>query len=147
MQLATFYVDTLLFGIDVMQVQEVIRRQELTRVPLASPVIEGLINLRGQIITAVDLRRRLGLSVREQGAPCMNVIVQTEEGSVSFVVDRVGDVVEVSNDQFEPTPSTLDPLQKEVVTGVYKLSDQLLLSLNSVKALEIVQHNMEEGVH
>lgn len=147
MQLATFYVDTLLFGIDVMQVQEVIRRQELTRVPLASPVIEGLINLRGQIITAIDLRRRLGLPIRESGAHCMNVIVQTEDGSVSFVVDKVGDVVEVSEEQFEPTPTTLDPLHKEVVTGVYKLSNQLLLELNGKKALEVTQSTTTEGVH
>ena len=82
-QYATFFVDGLFFGIDVLQVQEVLRYQEMTRVPLAPAVIEGLINLRGQIVTAVDMRRRLKLPPRADGQTPMNTVVRTEEGAPS----------------------------------------------------------------
>jgi len=137
MQFATFYVDSLFFGIDVMQVQEVLRRQDLTPVPLASTVVEGLINLRGQIITAIDLRKRLNLSKREADAPCMNIIIQTEEGPLSLVVDKVGDVIDLLEEDMEQTPSTLTKEQRAVVQGVYKLPKSLLLSLDYRKAMDI----------
>jgi purine-binding chemotaxis protein CheW len=137
MQFATFYVDSLFFGIDVMQVQEVLRRQDLTPVPLASTVVEGLINLRGQIITAIDLRKRLNLSKRASDAPCMNIIIQTEEGPLSLVVDKVGDVIDLLEEDMEQTPSTLTKEQRAVVQGVYKLPKSLLLSLDYRKAMDI----------
>ncbi len=134
MQLATFYVDNLFFGIDVMEVQEVLRKQELTPVPLASDTVEGLINLRGQIITAIDLRKRLKIKPRETDAKCMNIIVQGDEGALSLVVDRVGDVVELTEETLEPVPNTLSSEQKEVVQGVYKMPGTLLLWLDHKKA-------------
>jgi purine-binding chemotaxis protein CheW len=137
MQFATFYVDSLFFGIDVMQVQEVLRRQELTPVPLASNVVEGLINLRGQIITAIDLRKRLNLAKRSDDSPCMNIIIQTEEGALSLVVDKVGDVIDLSEDDMEHTPSTLTKEQRAVVQGVYKLPKSLLLRLDYRKAMDL----------
>src|SRR4051794_39425221 len=97
-QFCTFYLDGSFFGVEVQHVQEVIRYQELTRVPLASPVIRGLINLRGQIVTAIDLRRRLGLADRPAGVLPMNVVVRSEEGAVSLLVDEIGDVQEVAAD-------------------------------------------------
>src|SRR5580704_502420 len=94
-QYSTFYVDKLYFGIEVLQVQEVLRYQEMTRVPLAPEVIEGLINLRGQIVTAVDMRRRLRLPPRAGTQTPMNMVVRTDDGAVSLLVDEIGDVLDV----------------------------------------------------
>lgn len=141
MQFATFYVDGLFFGIDVMEVQEVLRKQDLTPVPLASDTVEGLINLRGQILTAIDLRKRLNLKARETQDPCMNVIVQCDEGTLSLVVDKVGDVVELSDDTLEPVPNTLTAEQKDVVQGVYKMPGQLMLWLDHKRATNISKLN------
>src|ERR1700690_3732725 len=101
-QFCTFYLDKLLFGVELKGVQEVIRSLDMTKVPLAPSVVSGLINLRGQIVTAVDLRRRLELQPRPADALPMNVVVRSEDGSVSLLVDEIGDVVEVDEDTFEP---------------------------------------------
>ena len=137
LQFATFFVDDLYFGIDVLQVQEVLRYQEMTRVPLAPEIIEGLINLRGQIVTAVDMRRRLNLKPRADGRTPMNTVIRTEEGAVSLLVDEIGDVVEVDPESFEPPPDNVDPGARELLEGVYKLKDRLLLILNTEKAIEL----------
>ncbi len=136
-QFATFYVGELLFGVDVMTVQEVIRFQEMTPVPLASPVIQGLINLRGQILTAIDLRRQLKQSVRAEGALPMNVVIRTDGNIVSLLVDEIGDVLEVDDKLFEDPPPTLDAHTRSLITGVYKLKDELLLVLNTVHAVDV----------
>src|ERR1700730_16294086 len=103
-QYCTFLVDGLFLGIEVCQVQEVLRYLEMTRVPLASRVVQGLINLRGQIVTALDLRRRLELADRPAEQLPMNVVVHTEAGTVSLLVDEIGDVLEISQDLFEGLP-------------------------------------------
>jgi purine-binding chemotaxis protein CheW len=137
-QYATFFVDGLFFGIDVLQVQEVLRYQEMTSVPLAPEVIEGLINLRGQIVTAVDMRRRLKLPPRAEGTTPMNTVVRSEEGAaVSLLVDEIGDVVEVDAGDFEPPPDNVNPEARELLTGVYKLKDRLLLILDTEKTIDI----------
>ena len=100
-QLCTFFVDGLFLGVEVEKVQEVIRYQEMTRVPLAPGVIGGLINLRGQIVTAVDLRKRLDLDERPVDDFPMNVVVRTDDGAMSLLVDDIGDVVEVDEQSFE----------------------------------------------
>lgn len=134
-QLCTFVLDGALFGVDVMRVQEVIRHQEMTRVPLAPPVISGLINLRGQIVTAIDMRPRLGLPPRPADRPPMNVVVRTDDSAVSLLVDEIGDVVEVSEEAFERPPDTMPAAARELVRGVYKLADQLLLLLDTDRAV------------
>jgi purine-binding chemotaxis protein CheW len=144
-QFATFYIGRLLFGIDVMQVQEIIRYQQMTPVPLASDMIEGLINLRGQIITAIDLRKRLMLEPRDSEALPMNVVVRIEDEVVSLLVDQIGDVLQVPNEQYEEVPETLDPAYKELVTGVYKLKDDLLLVLNAQRAVAIKSSGNEKA--
>src|SRR5437879_1311195 len=106
-QFCTFTIDGLCFGIGVLEVQEVTGYKEMTRVPLAPPVVRGLLNLRGQVVTALDLRRRLGLRDRPEGQLPMNVVVHTDDGAVSLLVDDVGDVLEVSQEAFEPPPTTL----------------------------------------
>src|SRR5208283_5192593 len=124
------------FGVPVEQVQEVIRYQEMTRVPLVSEVVSGLINLRGQIVTAIDLRRCLGMADRKAGELPMNVVVRTGDGPVSLLVDDIGDVIEVSENAYESTPQNMRRQQKEIVDGVYKLDGRLLLVLNTQRALE-----------
>jgi purine-binding chemotaxis protein CheW len=134
-QFCTFLVDGLYFGIEVQQVQEVIRFQEMTRVPLANAAIKGLINLRGQIVTAIDLRRGLELSDRAAGCLPMNVVVRTSDGAVSLLVDEIGDVVTVEPQSFERTPETLSGIARELISGVYKLKDRLLLVMDTEKAV------------
>jgi len=136
-QLCTFVLDRLLFGVDVVRVQEVIRYQQMTRVPLASPVIRGLINLRGQIVTALDMRARLELLPRATSDLPMNVVIRSENGPVSLLVDEIGDVVEVHQDSFELPPETISGLGRELITGVYKLDTQLLLLLDTDRAIKV----------
>lgn len=134
-QYCTFHVNTLYLGIDVQQVQEVIRYQEMTRVPLAPNAISGLINLRGQMVTAIDLRCRLGMPPRGKDELPMNVVVRDGENAVSFLVDRIGDVVEVDDELFEAPPSTVRANLRGLIRGAYKLSDRLLLVLDTERAL------------
>jgi purine-binding chemotaxis protein CheW len=136
-QYATFFVNGMYFGIDVLRVQEVLRAQEMTRVPLAPPVIEGLINLRGQIVTAIDMRRRLKLPPRDTDTPATNVVVQSEGGAVSLLVDEIGDVVEVSQSCYELPPVNMPAAQRALVDGIYKLDGVLLLVLNTDRTLII----------
>ena len=136
-QFCTFYLEDRFFGVEVERVQEVFRYQEMTQVPLASSVVRGLINLRGQIITAIDLRRRLEMKDLPEEQKPMNVVIRTNEGVVSLLVDRIGDVLEVSSDDFEPPPETISGITRELVRGVYKLKGQLLLILDTEKTIEI----------
>ena len=136
-QYSTFYVGNMFFGIEVLKVQEVLRYQEMTRIPLAPPIIEGLINLRGQIVTAVDMRRVLKLSPRSADRNPMNMVVRSEDGAVSLLVDEIGDVVEPAGDSYESAPETMLPEQREVVDGVYKLEGKLLLVLNTDRVLQM----------
>jgi len=137
-QFSTFFVDGLFFGVEVEKVQEVIRYQEMTRVPLAPPVVRGLINLRGHIVTAVDLRRRLELHERPAGQLPMNVVVRSEDGAVSLLVDEIGDVLEVDEETFEGPPETLSQRARELVPGVYKLKDRLMHVLETAKAVNLM---------
>jgi purine-binding chemotaxis protein CheW len=130
-------VDGLYFGIEVLQVQEVIRYQEMTRVPLAHAVIKGLINLRGQIVTAIDLRRRLDLADRAEGSLPMNVVVRTADGALSMLVDEIGDVLNAEPEAFERPPETITGVARELISGVYKLKDRLLLIMDTEKAANL----------
>jgi purine-binding chemotaxis protein CheW len=134
-QFSTFVIDRLLFGVEVEKVQEVIRHQEMTRVPLAPPVVRGLINLRGQIVTAIDLRPCLDLHERASADLPMNVVVRHDDGAVSLLVDEIGDVLEVEEENFEPPPETLDSQARKLIRGVYKLSDRLMHVLNTDAAV------------
>jgi purine-binding chemotaxis protein CheW len=129
-QYCTFLLDGLYFGVDVLKVQEVIRYQEMTRIPGAPAVVSGIINLRGQLVTALDLRRRLGLEPREKGQLPMNVVVRTEDGATSLLVDEIGDVIELDETTHERPPETIDAVTREVVRGVHKLDGRLLLVLD-----------------
>jgi purine-binding chemotaxis protein CheW len=134
-QFCTFFLKDQFFGVPVQKVQEVIRYQEMTRVPLTPPVIRGLINLRGQIVLAIDLRRRFAMEDRPETQLPMNVVVRTEDGPVSFLVDEIGDVLEVDEESFERPPDTVERQTRELVLGVYKLRERLMLVLDTERAV------------
>ena len=136
-QYSTFYLDDLFFGVDVLNVQEVIKFQDMTQVPLASKVVRGLINLRGQIVTAIDLRCRLELNERPPDQEPMNVVIRTDDGAVSLLVDEIGDVVEVTEETLEPPPNTVKGTARELITEVHKLDGRLLLVLDTAKAITV----------
>lgn len=136
-QYCTFHLKDYLFGIEVCAVQEIIRYQAMTPVPLAPAMVHGLINLRGQIVTAIDLRQRLELPARPSDDLPTNVIVRTADGAVSLLVDEIGDVVEVDPADFELPPETLEGVARQAVSGVYKLAGRLLLVLDVPRAVTV----------
>lgn len=115
------------FGIPVLSVQDVLTEQKLTHIPMAPPEIAGALNLRGRTVTAIDVRTRLGLDKRQEGASCMNVVVEYEGEPYSLMVDSVGDVLALSDDDYEQNPITLDPAWREIADGLYRLEDGLLI--------------------
>lgn len=139
LQFCTFRVCDLFLGLDVLNVQEVLRARELARVPLAPPNIEGLLNLRGQIVTAIDLRQRLGFPPRAAEEAPMFMIVRTNEGAVALLVDSVGDVIEAEPTTFEAAPDTLAPHLRGLITGVHKLQPQLLHVLDISAATSVAE--------
>jgi purine-binding chemotaxis protein CheW len=136
-QYCTFFVDGHYFGLDVRKVQEIISYQEMTAVPLSPPVVRGLINLRGQIVTALDLRRRLELHDRPADQLPLNVVVHTDDGAVSLLVDEIGDVLDVPGTAFERPPETLQGPARELIRGAYKLEDRLLLILDIERTVNL----------
>ena len=136
-QFCTFYLDELLFGIDVLKVQEIILPQEMTEVPLATQSVRGLINLRGQVVTAIDLRKWLDFEPAANGKDAMNVVIRAEDDILSFLVDDIGDVVEPDDSTFERSPETLSENIRELINGVYKLKNQLLLVMDAERTFEL----------
>jgi purine-binding chemotaxis protein CheW len=140
-QFCTFFLEHYFFGVDVRQVQEVLRSHEQTRVPLAPQVVSGLINLRGQIVTVIDLRCRLELRPRTDAQRPMHVVVRHGDSVVDLLVDEIGDVVDVADDLFEAPPGTLEGIARELIVGAYKLEGQLLLILDTEKAVDLERLN------
>jgi purine-binding chemotaxis protein CheW len=137
-QFCTFFLDDHIFGVDAHMVQEVIRYQEMTQVPLTPPSVFGLINLRGQIVTAIDMRTRLGYPDRPSDKLPMNVVIRSDDGAVSLLVDRIGDVTDVSSDLHETLPDTFRGPIRAFVDGTYKLDQQLLLVINTTEVVREV---------
>jgi len=129
-QYATFWLGEALHGIEVERVREVLRQQDITRVPLAPATVAGLINLRGQVVTTIDLRERLDLRHDDEDDQPMLVVVLVAGESIALLVDRIGGVVDVDDEQFEPPPDTLIGPARDLVRGAYKLEAQLLLALD-----------------
>jgi purine-binding chemotaxis protein CheW len=138
-QFCTFHLGEFLFGVDVKEVQEVLSSMEKTRVPLAPNVIGGLINLRGQIVTAIDLRQRLGLPPCPDHILPMNVVIRTHTDAVSLLVDSIGTVLSVDETSFEPPPETLMDPARDLILGTYKLKNSLLLVLDIGKVVNVVE--------
>src|SRR5256886_11306963 len=129
-QSATFEVAGQLFGVEVEAVQEVLSFHEYTAVPLASPSVGGLVNLRGQVIAAVDLRVQLGLPRQSLDGPVMNVILRGDDEPVSLLVDRIGEVIDLDDSEFEPPPETLTGPTRELVVSTVKLEGRLMLAVD-----------------
>lgn len=136
-QLCTFALDELLLAVPVDEVQEVIREGGMTAVPLAPPTVHGLINLRGQIVTVLDLRRCLGLEASPRAAD-MHVVLRREGNAVSLLVDDIGDVIEVDDAASAPPPKTIRGLLRQLLAHVCKLEDQLLLVLDSKQLTNMI---------
>lgn len=135
-KISTFKVDGELFGVDALLVQEVSRQQELTPVPLAPYAVAGIMNLRGEVVTALDLRRLLGREDRPAGAKAMNVVLRGDAGPVSLLVDEIESVEDVEEDAFEPIPETVGAAAREFLSGAYKMPDGLLLTLDVHRVLD-----------
>jgi len=130
-QFCTFWLEDLLCGIDVAAVQEVLQPQTTRRVPLAADSIKGLINLRGQVVTAIDLRSCLAMPPRTDDRGAVNIIIRSAQEPVSLLVDRIGDILEVDESAFEPPPQTLRGIAADLIVGMYRLEHRLLIALSA----------------
>ena len=127
------------FGIPILQVQDVLGEQKIAKIPLTPPEVAGSLNLRGRIVTAIDMRRRLGMEPQSDDKSSeMGVVVEHDNELYSLIIDQVGDVMRLKNKNFETTPATLDPLWKEIASGIYRLEDELLVILDVPKFLSTV---------
>lgn len=140
-QFSTFYVAGRLYGIDVTRVQEVVRPLPITPIPLAPQYVVGLINLRGQVATAIGLREFFGLkSVATDNF--MNVVCSIDGSLISLQVDEIGDVIEVLRKDFEPTPQTIPHEVRRFISGIYKVSDTLLSILDTDRIGKFMNHKL-----
>ncbi len=136
-QYVTFKLGNELFGVEVLHVQEILKAHEMTPVPLAADYVSGLINLRGQIVTAIDLGLRLTNRNHLAKKESMNVVVNCDDGTVSLLVDEIGDVLELDNSLMEPVPPTVKTIRSEYLKGVCKLKDGLMMLLDVEKILTV----------
>jgi purine-binding chemotaxis protein CheW len=136
-QFCSFYLDQLLFGIESQKIQEIVVYRELRPVPLAPPAVRGLMNLRGQVVVAFELRRQLELPERPPNMTPVCLMVRADQGTVCLLADEVGNVLEVQEETFEPAPETLSPRLRTVILGVHKLEGQLMHVLDTDRACEI----------
>jgi len=135
----TMTIHNQLFGIPVLTVQDVLGPQKITRIPLASPEVAGALNLRGRIVTAIDVRKRLGLPAAPEGSVSMSVVVDFHGELYSLIIDSVGEVLSLPANSFERNPATLDAAWREISSGVYRLKDQLLVVLDVARLLTFRQ--------
>ena len=133
----TMSVANQVFGIPVLKVRDVLRSPKITHVPLAPPEVVGSLNLRGRIVTAIDVRKRMGLPKFENDEKSMSIVVDHDGELYSLIVDKIGDVMRLANADFERNPSTLDPIWRGVSDGIYRLENDLLIVLSVDRLLEI----------
>jgi purine-binding chemotaxis protein CheW len=131
-----------LFGLPISRVQDVFMPDRLTRVPLASPEIAGVLNLRGRIVTAIDMRRRLGLPPRTDEKPSMAVGIELKGESYGLLIDTVGEVLKLADGTREPNPVNLDQHLARVSAGVHRLEGQLLVILDVDRVLEMASESL-----
>lgn len=136
----TMFIEGQMFGIPVLVVQDVLGPQKITRIPLAPPEVAGSLNLRGRIVTAIDVRMRLQLPQRAPDAGAgMSVVVDMRGELYSLRVDQVGEVLSLPAARFERNPPTLDPLWREFSTGIYRLEEKLLVILDVPRLLDFTK--------
>lgn len=134
-QLVTFSIGEEEFGVDILQVQEIIRTMEITKVPRAPEFVEGVINLRGKVIPIVDLRRRFGLATRDHDKHTRIIVIEINQMIVGFVVDSVSEVLRIPSGTVEQPPPVVSGMESEYISGVGKLQDRLLILLDLNKLL------------
>jgi purine-binding chemotaxis protein CheW len=125
-----------LVGLPILSVQDILAPQKLTTIPLSPPEVAGSLNLRGRIVTAIELRERLGLEPRPEDQPSMNVVVEQHGELYSLIIDAIGDVLSLPDDRFERVPPTLDQTWCSISTGVFRLDDEILVVLECEKVLD-----------
>lgn len=136
----TFWVSKQLFGVPVLQVQDILSPEKISPIPLAPKEVRGAINLRGRIVTVIDVRTRLGLKPQAENGHNMAVTVDHNEELYTLLVDSVGDVVDLPKANFEDNPATLDPAWREIACGVYRLNGNLMVVLDIHRVLDIGHH-------
>jgi purine-binding chemotaxis protein CheW len=125
-----------LVGLPILSVQDILAPQKLTTIPLSPPEVAGSLNLRGRIVTAIELRERLGLEPRPADEPSMNVVVEQHGELYSLIIDAIGDVLSLPDDRFERVPPTLDRTWCSISTGVFRLDDEILVVLECERVLD-----------
>ncbi|MRG70194.1 chemotaxis protein CheW [Alphaproteobacteria bacterium HT1-32] len=136
-QYVTMTIADQLFGIPVLTVQDVLGPQKITRVPLSPPEVAGSLNLRGRVVTAVNMRRRLSLPPQADESDNMSIVVEHGGELYSLIIDEVGEVLSLNNSIFERNPGTLDPRWREIAAGVYRLDKELMVVLDVNRVLDI----------
>lgn len=136
-EFVTVYIADQLFGIPVEIIHDVFQPQAITEVPLSGPEVGGVLNLRGKIVTAIDVRNRLGLPARDKSKKCMAVGIEKGGESYGILIDRVGEVLRLSNDAFERNPSNLDPKWRDFSKGIYRLDGELLVIFDVELVLDV----------
>ena len=126
-----------MFGLPIFRVQDVFVPVGLTRVPLAPPEVAGILNLRGRVVTAIDMRSRLDFGEREPGTPVMAIGIELKGESYGLLVDAVGEVMQLHNSACEAKPTNLDPRLSRVAAGIYRLEGQLMVVLDVDRVLDI----------
>ncbi len=144
LQLATFTVGDMLMGIDINNIQEINRHLEMTEVPGSNECVRGIINLRGDVVTVVDLRVIFGFEPSEISQTTSNIIINSNGEKVSLMVDSVADVVTVNKENTEPPPSNLDDMDEKYFDSVYKMESKLLMILNVDEVLNYELENNQE---
>jgi len=138
----TFSAGGQLFGVPIARVQEVFRPGRITRVPLAGPQIAGVLNLRGRIVTVVDMRSRLSLQARDGGEPAMAIGIESRGESFGLLVDALGEVLKLADGEREANPVNLDRKLARVSAGVYRLESQLLVVLDVERVLDLAANQI-----
>jgi len=135
----TMRVGEQMVGLPVLSVQDILAQQRLTKIPLAPPEVAGSLNLRGRIVTAIEMRKRLGLEPRPEGEPSMSVVVDYQGELYSLIIDAIGDVLSLPDNRFERCPATLDRTWLNVSTGVFRLDKDLLVVLEVSRILDFAR--------
>ena len=136
LELSTFYVGDALYGMDILRVQEINRLMDFTKVPQSPEYVMGIMNLRGQIVTVIDLSKKLGLSETELKDESRNIIVNDQGEYIGLLVDRISDVVRTDTDKIEPPPSNMGGVQGKFLQGVFKMDKNLIGILNVEELLK-----------
>lgn len=138
-QFVTLRLGKQLFGISVLAVRDVMRQQAIAAIPLAQEVIAGSLNVRGRIVTAFDMRRRLGMAPKDNNAHGMMVVVDYQQEHFALMVDDVGDVLALSMNEFEKVPSNIDSSWRALAAGVFKLKEELLIILDVAHVITLTK--------